>query len=118
MLRGVHSFILQSGSKNSQAPVARACNPSYSEGSDQKNCSWKLVGANSFLRPYLEKPFTKIGLVEWLKVKVLSSSPSMAKIKTRNKREITHLNSQFMTQSVHVYHACQNGDVQAERRWA
>jgi hypothetical protein len=25
-----------------------------------------------------EKPFTKIGLVEWLKVKVLSSSPSTA----------------------------------------
>jgi hypothetical protein len=27
-----------------------------------------------FARPYLKKPFTKIGLVEWLKVKVLSSS--------------------------------------------
>jgi hypothetical protein len=27
------------------------------------------------LRHYLEKPFTKIGLVEWLKVKALSSSP-------------------------------------------
>jgi hypothetical protein len=25
--------------------------------------------------PYLEKLFTKIGLVEWLKVKALSSSP-------------------------------------------
>jgi hypothetical protein len=23
------------------------------------------------VRPYLEKPFTKIGLVEWLKVKAL-----------------------------------------------
>jgi hypothetical protein len=33
------------------------------------------------MRPYLEKPFTKIGLVEWLKVKVLSSSPSNAKKK-------------------------------------
>jgi hypothetical protein len=30
------------------------------------------------VRPYLEKPFTKIGLVEWLKVKALSSSPSTA----------------------------------------
>jgi hypothetical protein len=29
--------------------------------------------------PYLKKPFTKIGLVEWLKVKALSSSPSTAK---------------------------------------
>jgi hypothetical protein len=31
--------------------------------------------------PYLEKPFTKIGLVEWVKVKALSSSPSMTKKK-------------------------------------
>jgi hypothetical protein len=30
------------------------------------------------VRPYLKKPFTKIGLVEWLKVKALSSSPSTA----------------------------------------
>jgi hypothetical protein len=36
--------------------------------------------------PYLEKPFTKIGLVEWLKVKVLGSSPSTAK-KKRKKRK-------------------------------
>jgi hypothetical protein len=28
------------------------------------------------MRPYLKKPFTKKGLVEWLKVKALSSSPS------------------------------------------
>jgi hypothetical protein len=33
------------------------------------------------MRPYLKKPFTKIGLVEWLKVKALSSSPSIAKKK-------------------------------------
>jgi hypothetical protein len=35
------------------------------------------------MRPYLEKPFTKIGLVEWLKVKALSSSPSNAKKKKK-----------------------------------
>jgi hypothetical protein len=29
----------------------------------------KLAWANSSKRPYLEKPFTKIGLVKWLKVK-------------------------------------------------
>jgi hypothetical protein len=28
------------------------------------------------VRPYLKKPFTKIGLVKWLKVKALNSSPS------------------------------------------
>jgi hypothetical protein len=33
------------------------------------------------MRPYLEKPFTKIGLVEWLKVKALSSSSSTSKKK-------------------------------------
>jgi hypothetical protein len=60
--------------------VAQAYNPSYSEGNDQEDCSWKPVGANSFSRPYREKPITKIGLVGWLKVKALSSSSSMAKI--------------------------------------
>jgi hypothetical protein len=32
-------------------------------------------------RPYFEKRFTKIGLVEWLKVKTLSSSPRTTKKK-------------------------------------
>jgi hypothetical protein len=36
-----------------------------------------------FMRSYLKKPFTKIGLVEWLKVKALSSSPSTAKKKKK-----------------------------------
>jgi hypothetical protein len=34
----------------------------------------KAAWANSSARPYLEKPFTKIRLVEWLKVKALSSN--------------------------------------------
>jgi hypothetical protein len=33
------------------------------------------------MRPYLEKPFTKIQLVEWLRVKALSSSSSTTKKK-------------------------------------
>jgi hypothetical protein len=33
------------------------------------------------MRTYLKKPFTEIGLVEWLKVKALSSSPSTTKKK-------------------------------------
>jgi hypothetical protein len=32
------------------------------------------------MRHYLEKPFTKIGLVEWFKVKALSLNPSTTKI--------------------------------------
>jgi hypothetical protein len=38
------------------------------------------------MRPYLEKSFTKIGLVEWLKVKALSSSPSTTKKKNPNNK--------------------------------
>jgi hypothetical protein len=38
------------------------------------------------LRPYLEKPFTKIGMVEWLKVKALSSGLNIAKIKKRKEK--------------------------------
>jgi hypothetical protein len=59
--------------------VAKAYNPSYSEGRDQENHGSKPARANSSERPNLEKPFTKIGLVEWLKVKALSSSPSTTK---------------------------------------
>jgi hypothetical protein len=38
------------------------------------------------MRPCLEKPFTKIGLVEWVKVKTLSSSPS-----TKGKKKQTEV---------------------------
>jgi hypothetical protein len=61
--------------------VAHIFNPSYSGGRDQEDHVSKPVQANSFARPYLEKSFTKIGLVEWLKVKALSSSPSTKKKK-------------------------------------
>jgi hypothetical protein len=61
--------------------VAHTCNPSYSGGRDQEDCALKPVWANSSARPYFEKPFTKIRLVEWLKVKALSLSPSTTKKK-------------------------------------
>jgi hypothetical protein len=49
--------------------VAHTCNPSYSGGRDQENLAGlKPARANSSVRPYLEKPFTKIELVERLKV--------------------------------------------------
>jgi hypothetical protein len=63
--------------------VAHFCNPRYSEDRNQKQQSLKPAWANSSKRPCLEKPFTKIGLVEWLKVKALSSSPSTAKKKRK-----------------------------------
>jgi hypothetical protein len=50
-------------------PVAHACN--------------LATRRQRSLRPYLKKPFTKIGSVEWLKLKALSSSPSTAKEKEK-----------------------------------
>jgi hypothetical protein len=63
----------------SQAPMAHTCNTSYSGGRDQQDCSSKPTQANSSTRPYLEKTITKKWLVEWLKVKALSLSPSFIK---------------------------------------
>jgi hypothetical protein len=67
--------------------VAHAYNPSYSGGRDQEDCSSKPAQANSLLDPISKKPFTKIGLVEWLKVKALSSNSSTAK-KNKKLRDI------------------------------
>jgi hypothetical protein len=39
------------------------------------------------VRTYLEKPFKKIGMMAWLKLKALSSSPSTEKKKKRKKRK-------------------------------
>jgi hypothetical protein len=77
-------FTVKSGV--SRTAVAHACNPSYS-GQDQEDRSLKPAQANSSARPYLEKSFTKIGLVEWLKVKALSSSPRTTK-KTKKKKSL------------------------------
>jgi hypothetical protein len=57
-------------------PVAHSWNSSYSGGRDQEDYGLKPSRAN---RLNLKKPFTKIGLVEWLKVKVLGSNPSTEK---------------------------------------
>jgi hypothetical protein len=43
------------------------------------------------MRPYLEKPFIKIGLVEWLKLKALSSSPSITKKKKQQFFCVEHI---------------------------
>jgi hypothetical protein len=39
------------------------------------------------MRPFLKKPFTKIGLLGWFKVKALSSSPSTTKKKMKERKE-------------------------------
>jgi hypothetical protein len=58
--------------------VAHACNPSYSGARDQEDCSSKPAWANS---SYLKKPISKIRMVEWLKVKALSSNSKYRKKK-------------------------------------
>jgi hypothetical protein len=69
-----------------KALVAYAYNLSYSQCRDQEDCSSKVAQANNSGSPISKKPITKIGLVEWLKVKALSSSPSNSKNK-QTKRE-------------------------------
>jgi hypothetical protein len=67
----------------SQALVAHACNPSYSRRQRLRGLQFEASPGKQFARLYLEKPYhKKIGLVEWLKVKTPSSSPSTTK-KTR-----------------------------------
>jgi hypothetical protein len=63
-----------------QVLVAHVCNPSYSGGRNQEDCSEASL-ANSSQDPISEILNIKIGLVEWLKVKALSSSPSTRKEK-------------------------------------
>jgi hypothetical protein len=50
-------------------------------GTDKEDLGSKPAQANSSSRPYVEKPFTKIGLVEWLEVNALCSSLSTTKKK-------------------------------------
>jgi hypothetical protein len=66
----------------SWAPMAHACNPSYSGGRDQEDCGLKPAWANSLWDPISKNPSQK-GLAKWLKVKALSSNPSTEKKKKR-----------------------------------
>jgi hypothetical protein len=65
--------------------VTHTCNPSYLGGRDQVDQGFK---------PDWAKPFTKIGLVEWLKVKTLNSNPTK-KIK-QNKKNLYLCNNQLI----------------------
>jgi hypothetical protein len=60
-------------------PVPYTCNTSYSGGRDQEDRSSKPARANSSRDPISKNLSQKIGLVGWLKVKALSSSPTITK---------------------------------------
>jgi hypothetical protein len=68
-----------------QVPVAHTCNISYSGGRDQEDHSSKPDPANSLQDSVLKKTLHKKGLVEWLKVYALSSSPSTTGEKKKKK---------------------------------
>jgi hypothetical protein len=50
----------------------------------------KPAPANSLHNPILKTPTTKIGLVEWFKVKALSSRPNNTKKKKGKEKKNTH----------------------------
>jgi hypothetical protein len=74
--------------------VAHAYNPSYSGGRDQEDHGSKPAWANNWQDPISKKPFTKIGLVDWLKAKALSSSSSTAK-KKKNRNMLYDLHPTY-----------------------
>jgi hypothetical protein len=77
--------------------VAHTCNPSYSGGRDQEDQGSKPARGNSsgknpiWKNPSQKKKKKKVGLVEWLKVKALSSSPS-----TREKKKKKSLKNKYL----------------------
>jgi hypothetical protein len=77
--------------------VAHAYNPSYSGARDQEDLSSKPAQANSSRDSILKILITKIGLVEWLKLKTLSSNLSTEKKKKRSIKEVQHINHRSST---------------------
>jgi hypothetical protein len=69
-----------------RAPVAHTYNPSYSGGRDQEDHGLKPGQGNSSQDPISKMPIMIKGLMEWLKVKALSSSPVLQK-KKKEKEE-------------------------------
>jgi hypothetical protein len=80
------------------APVVHTCNPSYSEGRDQEDHGSKPSWANSLQDPILRKNNHKKRLAEWLKVLVLSSSPSTSKKNRSYYHQVTTFCSKYNTQ--------------------
>jgi hypothetical protein len=76
-----------------QALVVHTCNPSYSGSRDQEDHSSKPARESTVFRArdstcQLFTQSQKIRLVEWLKVKALSSSPSSTKKKKKRRKQI------------------------------
>jgi hypothetical protein len=63
------------------------------------------------VRPYLENTHHKNGLVEWLKVKALSSSPSTAKKKKKKKLKGPNLSTLSTSLKENVYYGIYFGRI-------
>jgi hypothetical protein len=74
-----HGLVVLEISCKHQTLVVHAYNLSYSGGRDQLDSDLKSARANSSKDPISKSPTQKKRLVEWLKVKALSSSPSTAR---------------------------------------
>jgi hypothetical protein len=59
--------------------VVHTCNPSYLGGRDKGVFQFEVSPGKKLARLYLENTHHKKGLVEWLRVWVLSSNPSTTK---------------------------------------
>jgi hypothetical protein len=65
--------------------MTHICNPSYSGGRDQEDCSSKPPRQIVHGTLSQRKTFTEKRLMEWLKVKGLSLNPSTAQKKKKKK---------------------------------
>jgi hypothetical protein len=63
----IHPFLLVVTISEGSTLVTHAYNPSYSGGVDQEDLGSKPTWASSIPDPILKIPYTKTGLVEWLK---------------------------------------------------
>jgi hypothetical protein len=80
------------------APAAHTCNPCDSGGRDKKDHGLKSAWANSLQDPILKTPITKKGLVDWLEVQSLSSSPSSAPHTKKTKTEMAFCFQKWRTE--------------------
>jgi hypothetical protein len=69
--------------------VAYICNPSYSRGRD-KESRFKASLGKKLMRLHLEKPFTKIGLVEWLQGEGPEFKPQYWRKKKQKKKPLQY----------------------------
>jgi hypothetical protein len=72
--------------------MTHSCNPSYSGDRDREDRGSKPARANSSQDPVSKRTQRKTGLVEWLRVQALSSSPGTTKKRKEKKKPLQYVN--------------------------